>query len=625
MQTKPDKGGVGTSAGEAPGGQVLLRCLSYLRHYWPSTGAAYLTVLGINGLNLVVPKMIQRGVDLGIRAGQREVLLQVSLALLGLVMAKGALTFAQGYLTERVSQNVAYDLRNAIHIQLQSLSFSYHDRAESGQLLARAISDVDRVRFLTGRAILRLVDSVVLFLGTAVVLLRMNAPLALLSLGTMPLLALQAWRFARVFRPLSGMVQQQLAVLTTRLEQNLRGARIVKAFAQEPHEIQSFDQQNDKLLNLNVQMATLRAKNVPALDLIANVGTVFIIWYGGQLVMRGQLTLGQLVAFSTYLAQLVLPVRRTGVLVAVLAYAISSGQRVFEILDAESEVREAPNAKPLPPIEGQVRFERVSFAYFGRQNVLQDVSFEAQPGDIVALLGTTGSGKSTIINLIPRFYDATAGRILIDGHDVREVTLSSLRDQIGIVLQETTLFATTIRENIAFGRPGASEEEIIEAAKAAAAHDFIMEMAKGYDTLVGERGVTLSGGQKQRIAIARALLKDPRILILDEATSSVDSDTEQQIQAALERLMVGRTSFVVAQRLSTLRRANLILVLEQGRIVARGTHAELLRTSGFYADIYYRQLMPAEQSPTIGTSEVGQAEYGPARRPGRRLASAGEA
>ena len=625
MQTNPNKDSLGAPASELSGGQVLLRCLSYLRRYWPSTAAAYLTVLGINGLNLVVPRMIQRGVDLGIRAGQRDVLLQASLILLGLVTAKGVLTFAQGYLTEWSSQNVAYDVRNEIHVKLQSLSFSYHDQAESGQLLARAISDVDRVRFLTGRAILRLVDSVVLFLGTAVVLLRMDAPLTFLSLGTMPLLALQAWRFARVFRPLSGMVQQQLAILTTRLEQNLRGARIVKAFAQEPREIQLFDQQNDRLLNLNVRMAALRARNVPALDLIANVGTVFIIWYGGQLVMQGQLTLGQLVAFSTYLAQLVRPVRRTGVLVAVLAYAIASGQRVFEILDAESEVREAPGAKPLPPIQGHMRFERVSFTYFGRRNVLQDVSFEAQPGDIVALLGTTGSGKSTIINLIPRFYDATAGRILIDGHDIREVTLNSLRDQIGIVLQETTLFATTVRENIAFGRPGASEEEIIEAAKAAAAHDFIIEMAEGYDAPVGERGVTLSGGQKQRIAIARALLKDPRILILDEATSSVDSDTEQQIQAALERLMVGRTSFVVAQRLSTLRRANLILVLEHGRIVARGTHAELLRTSGFYADIYYRQLMPTEQGPATGAAGAERTERGPGRQPGGRLATAGEA
>ncbi len=578
--------------GNGPGGRILLRCLSYLRHHRLGTVAAYLTVLGTNALNLAVPQLIRSGVDSGIRSGQSTVLLQVSLTLLALVVAKGVLSFAQGYLTESVSQGVAYELRNAIHAKLQSLSFSYHDRAESGQLLARAISDVDRVRFLTGRAFLRFVDAGVLFLGTAIVLLRMDAPLAILSLGTMPILASQAARYGRIFRPLSGAVQQQLAILTTRLEQNLRGARIVKAFAQEPAECERFDHENERMLDLNVRAAVLQAWNVPLLDLIANIGTVAIIWYGGQLVMRDRLTLGQLVAFSTYLAQLVLPVRRTGMLISVLANAIASGQRVFEILDAESEVREAPDAYPLPPIRGEVTFERVSFAYFGRRNVLTDVSFTVRPGQIVALLGATGSGKSTIINLIPRFYDPTGGRILVDGHDLRQATLASLRSQIGIVLQETTLFASTIRENIAFGRPQASQEEIEQVARAAAAHDFIMQMPQGYDTPVGERGTTLSGGQKQRIAIARALLMDPRILILDEATSSVDTDTEQEIQAALERLMLGRTSFVVAQRLSTLRKADLILVLDQGRLVAQGTHAELLRVSGFYADVYYRQLRP---------------------------------
>jgi ATP-binding cassette subfamily B multidrug efflux pump len=615
MPTTPEKPGALPDG--LPAGQVLLRCLKYLRRYWQATAGAYLTVLAINGLNLIVPQMIRRGVDLGIAGGQRQVLLQASGVLLGLVAVKGVLTFAQGYLSEWASQGVAYDLRNAIHVKLQSLSFSYHDRAESGQLLARAISDVDRVRFLTGRAILRFVDAGALFLGTAAVLLRMHLPLALLSLCTMPLLAAQAWRFTRVFRPLSGLVQQQLAVVTTRLEQNLRGARIVKAFAQEPAEVAVFERENDKLLGLNVRAAVLQARNVPLMDLIANIGTVFIIWYGGRLVVQGSLTIGQLVAFSTYLAQLVMPVRRIGMLVAVLANAIASGQRVFEILDAESEVRESPDAHPLPAVRGEVRFENVSFAYFGRRRVLEEVSFEARPGQIIALLGTTGSGKSSIINLIPRFYDPTEGRILLDGHDLRQVTLASLRSQIGIVLQETTLFATTIRENIAFGRPGASEEEIEAAARAAAAHEFIAEMPEGYDTPVGERGATLSGGQKQRIAIARALLKDPHILILDEATSSVDSDTEQVIQAALERLMVGRTSFIVAQRLSTLRKADLILVLDRGRIIARGSHAELLRASGLYADIYYRQLKPEDQQ------RAAEADR-PATRGEPRLA-AGEA
>ncbi len=459
---------------------------------------------------------------------------------------------------------------------------------------------------MTGRALLRLAEGIVLLVGAALFLALMNPSLALLSLWTMPVMSYWALRFSRQFRPLTLAVQQQLAVLTTRLEQNLRGARVVKAFAQEEAEVGRFDAQNDRWFDLSATAARLQALNLPLLDLIANLGSVFIIWYGGSLVTRGGLTLGELVAFTTYMGLLIQPVRRLGMILPNLATAVAAGERVveimsalvsfervFEILDAESEVKDAPDAYPLPPVQGHVRFEHVSFAYFKRNKVLDDVSFEALPGQVIALLGPTGSGKSSIINLLPRFYDPTSGRITIDGYDIRRVQLSSLRDQIGIVLQETTLFATTLRENIAFGRPDATEAEIIAAAQAAQAHDFIMATPHGYETYVGERGITLSGGQKQRIAIARALLKNPRILILDDATSSVDADTERQIQAALERLMAGRTSFVIAQRLNTLRLADLILVLDRGRIVARGTHAELLRTSELYVQIYQRQLRPA--------------------------------
>jgi ATP-binding cassette subfamily B protein len=328
---------------------------------------------------------------------------------------------------------------------------------------------------------------------------------------------------------------------------------------------------------------------MPLLDLIAYTGIVFIIWYGGFLVVGGRLTVGELVAFSTYLGLLVQPVRRLGMIIPAIAQAAASGERIFEILDARSEVRGAPDARPMPPMQGHVRFDHVSFSYFGRHHILKDLSFEARPGQVIALLGATGSGKSSIVNLIPRFYDPTEGWITIDGVDIRTVTLESLRDQIGIVLQESTLFAATIRENIAFGCPGASDAAVIDAARAAQAHDFIASMPDGYDTYVGERGVTLSGGQRQRVAIARALLKNPRILILDDATASVDTRTEQAIQRAMRHLMRGRTSFVIAQRLSTLQTANLILVLERGRIVARGTHEELSRSSGLYAELYALQ------------------------------------
>ena len=586
---------------ESRPGRTLLRCFGYLRPYWRMTAGVYLTMLVITGLTLAIPQFIRWIIDRGIGGGDLRLLALSVAALLALTVVKGLLSFWQGRWGETASQGVAYDLRNALHQRLLTLSFSYHDRAETGQLLSRALQDVERVRFLTGRAFLRLAEAAALLLGTAVALLVMNPRLALLALCTMPLLAYRARAFGRRQRPLSRDIQNQLAVLTTRLEQNLRGARVVKAFAQEESEIARFERANDHWFGLNAQAARLQAINTPLLDLIANIGTVFIIWYGGLLVIGGQLTVGELVAFSTYMAQLVQPVRRLGIIIPAVAEAAAAGERVFEILDAAPEVRDAPGAPPLPPIRGHVCFEQVSFAYFGRHQVLSEISFEAAPGQVIALLGATGSGKSTIINLIPRFYDPTAGRITIDGHDIRHVRLSSLRDQISIVLQETTLFATTVRENIAFGSPDASFEAIVEAARTAQAHEFVQELPDGYETLVGERGVTLSGGQKQRIAIARALLKDPRILILDDATASVDTRTEQLIQLALRELMRGRTSFVIAQRLSTLRMADIILVLEGGRIAARGAHQELLRTSGLYAEIYAHQLRPQEER--VGVTE----------------------
>lgn len=575
--------------------QIIVRCFRYLRPYWWTTAGTYLTTLGITAVALVIPQFIRWIVDHGIREQNRTLLAWSVAGLLGLTLLKGLLTFLQGRWSEVASQAVAYDLRNEIYHKLANLSFAYHDRTETGQLLSRAIQDVDRIRFLTGRAVLRLVESGALAIGTLVVLLWMNPVLALLSMALMPLLAQRAYAFGRRLRPFSLATQQELAVLTTRLDQNLRGSRVVKAFAQEDAEIERFAAENNKWFDLSAQTARLQSINNPLLDLIANVGSVFVIWYGGLAVIHGNLTLGELVAFSTYLGQLLQPVRRVGMVIPAISLAATAGERIFEILDTPSAVSDAPDAYPLPQVTGHVRFSHVSFAYFGQHKVLSDITLEAKPGQVIALLGATGSGKSSIINLVPRFYDPTAGSVTIDGHDLRRVTLASLRDQIGIVLQETTLFADTIRANIAFGCPAATEEEIIAAAKAAQAHDFIINsLSEGYDTYVGERGTTLSGGQKQRVAIARALLKNPRVLILDDATSSVDTATEQLIQQALERLMAGRTSFVIAQRMSTVRLADQIIVLEKGRIAAQGTHQELLERSEIYARIYYQQLKPQE-------------------------------
>ncbi len=568
----------------------LLRSITFLKKYRSIALGVYLLAVLTNGFAVIIPQTIRWIIDAGVIQQNRDILLSSLLGLLLLTVVKGLVDFVLGRWTEVASQGVAYDIRNAIFDKLSSLSFAYHDRAQTGQLLARSISDVERIRFLTGRAFVRLFQHSTLMLLTFIALLLMNAQLALLSMLLIPLLAYVAYRLGSIYRPLSLDLQHQLAEMTTVLEQNLRGAKIVKAFAQEDAEIGRFEAENSKWFRLAQQQVKVTTQHIPLLDFLASLSTVAIIWLGGRLVIENRLTLGELVAFTTYIGQLISPVRRLGVIVPAVAMASAAGERIYTILDAQSEVVDAPHARELPQIEGRVRFEGVSFSYFDGRNVLNRLDFQAEVGEVVALLGATGSGKSTIINLIPRFYDVSAGRICVDGYDVRDVTMNSLRDQIGIVLQETVLFAASIRENIAFGLDNVSDGDVVEAAKAAQAHDFIMAMDKGYETEVGERGVTLSGGQKQRIAIARALLKDPRILLLDDATSSVDTETERLIQLALERLMVGRTSFIIAQRLSTVRMADKVLVLQGGRIAAAGTHEELLQSSGLYAEIYYRNL-----------------------------------
>ena len=577
----------------------LGKVLRYLRKHWLTTLGAYASLLLATGASLVSPRLLQLLIDRGISAGDMRTIIVMALTLVGVALVGALFTFLQGYLSEKASQSVAYDLRNALYAKIQSLSFSYHDRAQTGQLMTRATSDVEMVRRFTGMGFLQMLNAVVMLFGSLAVLFSMNWRLTLLILAIVPVSLLLFGVFGRRVRPMFTRVQQNLAALNTVLQENLAGTRVVKAFAREPHEAERFRQANQTLLNENLAVFRTLALLIPTIFLVANLGTAGIVWYGGLQVIGGQLTVGELVAFNSYLFMVMMPVGMLGMIFSMIAQASASAERIFEILEAESEVVEAPDARPLPPVEGRVAFENVTFRYFGGgEPVLQDISFVAEPGQVVALLGATGSGKSTIINLIPRFYDVSEGRVTVDGHDVRGVTLESLREQISIVLQETTLFAGAIRENIAFGRPDASQEEIEEAAQVAAAHEFITSFADGYDTIVGERGVTLSGGQKQRIAIARALLMSPRILILDDSTSSVDFETELRIQQALDELMnpsassgqEARTSFVIAQRISTVLNADQILVLDKGRIAARGTHEELLEMSPIYAEIYHSQL-----------------------------------
>lgn len=575
--------------------QVLRRVYGYLRPYRTYMIGAYAALLLVLGMGILIPLFIRWIIDTGIEGGQVHVLTWSAAALLAMTVLKGILNYYIGLFTEKASQNVAFDLRNELQRKLTQLSFSFHDKSETGELLSRAVQDVERVRFLTGRATLRIVEGVLLLVTTAVVLLVMNFKLGALTLLLMPLLIFQAVRYGTRFRPLSMQVQSKIAALTTAVEQNLRGSRVVKAYAQEDAEIERFEAVNRDWFNLSNRSGRMQAFNVPLLFLIANLGIVVIIYFGGMQFIKGSVTIGTIVAFISYLGNLIEPVRRLGMIIPAVAIAGSASERIFDVLDTVSEVRDTPGARTVKEIQGRVRFEGVSFHY-GHNRVLKDISFDVQPGSRVALLGLTGSGKSSIINLIPRFYDPTAGRILIDEKDIRSIKLQSLRSHIGIVLQETTLFASTIRENIAFSNDKATDEEVIRAAVAAQAHEFIMQSVDGYNTKVGERGVTLSGGQKQRIAIARALLLNPRILIFDDATASVDTETERLIQLALEELSQGRTTFIIAQRLSTVRNADLILVLEGGSLSAQGTHEELLRESGVYRSIYNQQLRKQEEA-----------------------------
>ena len=507
-------------------------------------------------------------------------------------LARGLFAFAQAFLAQKVSQDLAFDFRNELFEKIQRLSFSYHDRNRTGQLMIRATDDVEKLRMFIGQGMLLAVQSIVLLIGSLAVLAFTNLSLTLIILPVLPVALVLFMVFGSVAQSLFGEIQRRLSTLNEILQENLAGIRVVKAFVREREEQDRFDNAAQRLMDQHIRVSKIFSFLFPFIFLISNLGQAAVVYWGGRQILFDTLTLGEWQKFSLYLIYVFFPVGQLGFIVAQMSQASASAKRIFEILDAENEVTDKPGAQPMSQVRGRVRFTDVTFRYFNSTDpVLRSVSFEAQPGETVALLGGTGCGKTTIINLIPRFYDVSEGQVLIDDWDVRDVTLDSMRRQIGIVLQETNLFTGTIRDNIAFGRPDATDAEVQAAATAAAAHDFIVSFPDGYQTAVGERGTTLSGGQKQRVAIARALLTDPRILILDDSTSSVDVATEVLIQNALDRLMVGRTSFVIAQRISTVVNADQILVLDRGRIVDRGNHEELMRTSAIYTDIYHSQLV----------------------------------
>ena len=513
---------------------------------------------------------------------------------------RGLFAFLQTFWAEKNSQSVAYDLRNDLYAKIQRLSFSYHDRNQTGQLMIRATDDVEKVRLFIGQGLLQLVGAVILLTGTIIILFSTNVSLAWTAMPILPVALVLFMIFGSASQPLFIKVQQKLSTLNTILQENLAGVKVVKAFTREKEQQTKFRTAADATMNQAITVSRLFTFLFPLVFLIANLGQAAILYFGGKQIITGLLSLGEWQEFSLYLIYLFFPVAQFGFIITQMGQAAASADRIFEILDTKNDITDKPDAITLPDVTGTVKFENVTFRYFGGgEPVLKNVSFTANPGETIALLGATGSGKTTIINLLPRFYDPSEGRITIDDHDLRDLKLESLRSHIGIVLQETTLFSGTIRENIAFGKPEASQAEIEAAARAAQAHDFIMSFPEGYNTHVGERGTTLSGGQKQRVAIARALLLNPRILILDDSTSSVDLNTEAEIQRALDSLMRGRTSFVIAQRISTVINADKIIVLDKGEIVAEGRHQDLMEDSPIYAEIYNSQILAREKEGAL--------------------------
>ncbi len=585
---------------------ALIRALRFMRAYalWAVLGVV--AVLASAIADLVSPQYLKRLIDVGISRNQPDVILSSSLMLVALAAAGGFASFLQGYFSARASHGAAFDMRNAIFDKLQRLSFAYHDRAQTGQLITRVTSDVDLVREFVGGGLVQAVSAVLLLGGAVTLLFRLDTQLAWIAILVLPATIGVLLLFVRRLGPMFKQFQVRLAALNTVLQENVAGVRVVRAFAREDYELKRYDHANVELLEQGLSVRKTVANAFPLLFSIGTIGVGLVTWAGAVQIVEGTLTVGELVAFTAYLYLLLQPLFVLGFGAQQIARSSASAERLFEILDAPEDVDEKTDAHALERVAGLVHFENVHLRYPGSPSeTLSGINLTVEAGTTVAVVGATGSGKTSLVNLVPRFYDVTGGGVFVDGHDVRDVTISSLRGQVGFVMQDSVLFSGTVRENIAYGRPDATDQDVEAAARAAQAHEFILELSEGYLTRVGERGVKLSGGQRQRIAIARALLIDPRILVMDDSTSSVDSETEAAIRSQLDRLIEGRTSFIVAQRLATARRADLVVVLENGRIADTGTHQELLGRSCLYAQIASSQLIGGEE--TVAPSSCGPA------------------
>ncbi len=575
----------------------LKRFFSLVNPYRRQVIFASFLLLVLTAIEMLFPEIIRRVIDDGLKGGRISILITSAGLVVGLGLLKALLGFREQYLTEWIAHHVAFDLRNKLYDHIQRLPFKFHDHMPTGQLISRVIEDVRALQNFAGHGLVELVRVVLLLIGISIILISQHPVLALIALSPLLPLVLMTTNFGQRIGKLFLAVDNTLGELSSHLQENVLGVQVVRAFAQEEYEVEKFDQANRKLFDRQITVVREWSKIMPSTIFLVTLGTILILWFGGQMVLRGEITLGELVAFNSYMLLLAQPSQQLAWLVNAAGEASAGLQRTFEILDIDPEIKSPANPVQVGTFKGEVEFRHATFHYSSEDlPALHDINLKISPNQVVALIGPTGSGKTSLVNLIPRFYDVSQGAVLIDRHDVRDLDLTALRRQIGIVLQTSLLFSATIRENLAYGRPDASEAEIIAAAKAAQAHDFILQLPNGYDTVVGERGVTLSGGQRQRVAIGRALLLNPRILILDDSTSSVDIQTEYEIQKALNTLMEGRTTFVIAQRLSTVKSADLILVLEDGRIVEQGRHQELLTNNGLYRQIYELQLRDQEEA-----------------------------
>ncbi len=573
----------------------LSRVLISLKSYTLIVAGAILSLLLLTAANAATPQLFRWGIDQGISQKNLNIVIQSAGFLVLLAIGRGLFNFGQTFLAEQVSQSIAYDLRNKIFVKIQNLSFSYHDQSQTSQLLTRITSDVEQIRSFIGTSLIQVVGAVVGLVTISILMILMNWQLALITLAIIPLTGLILGLFLSRNAALFGSLQEKLGNLNAVLQENLAGVRVVKAFVRESEELDRYNRMNQDLINTNMRAIMAIRNAFPYIFLLSNLVTVAVVGYGGWQVIEDKFSIGELVAFNSYLLYILQPILLIGFSAPAIAQAGASATRVYEVVDAVVEIKDRPQARPFAACGGRITFENVSFRYPGAtQEALKGISFETKPNELIAIIGMTGSGKSTIMNLIPRFYDVTSGSVRIDGRDVRDLQLESLRSSIGIVFQETTLFSGPLRDNIAYAAPNAPLEKVIEVAKMAQIHDFITDLPDGYDTVIGERGVGLSGGQKQRIAIARTLLTDYKILILDDSTSAVDAKTANQIQASLDDLMRRHTctAFVIAQRISTVKKADRILLMDRGCLVAQGTHEELMGNSPLYGSILESQMRP---------------------------------